>query len=327
MNFRLLINTAISVLILVFLFYQVPLSEITGLFVQSNELYFWGAVLFAALSIWVNALRWKILLKYLGYDYDFKFISNITFITFFFNVYLPGGIAGDVARVAMLPTIGDSDEERKVHLSKITASVVTDKIVGLLGIMLLAFFGICFSYNLLKNSQILTIFILISAGISSVTLLLYSRRIQVLTKAVFALPLKLLSPVKETVKEVIDSLLVFRDNYKVLNIVLPISLLGHIFVVIFFILLAESIGVSIDYLKMSVFIPIIEFVSSLPISLGGLGIREATTIFLFESENISTAKAMGVSLLSFAVILIVGAYGGVLYFLRKSNKKNVKKFT
>ncbi len=322
MNFRLLLNVTISVLILVFLFYQVPLSEITRLLADSNVFYFWGAVFFAALSIWVNAWRWKILLKYLGYEYDLKLISNITFITFFFNVYLPGGIAGDVARIAMLPPIGKSDDERKAHLTKITASVVTDKIIGLQGIMLLAIFGICFSYNLLKKSEILTVFILMTTAVSGITILLYSRRTQEALKKIFSTPLIFFKPAKNLIKEIINSLLIYRDNYKFLNVALPISLLGHIFVVVFFFLLAESINVSIDYFKMAVFIPIIEFVSSLPISLGGLGIREATTIFLFGSENIPTAKAMSVSLLSFSVILIVGAYGGYLYFLRKL-KKNI----
>lgn len=317
-------NAVISALILAFIFTRIPVKDIVSLIADSEPSWFGGAILVTIASIWINAWRWQILLKYLGYEYDLRLLSKISFITFFFNVYLPGGVAGEVARIALLPDSNHSPEEKSTHLTRVTASVITDKVVGLIGIMLLAMFGFIFSFELLLNSQILFIFLLISAGIITLTIILYSRRIQRFIKSVFASPLKLLEHFREPVRKVIDSLLVYRDQASVFNRVIPISILGHILVVFMFVFLAQSVGVSIEFFKMFVFIPIIEFVSNLPISLGGLGIREATTILLFGTAQIPADQAMGVSLLSFAAILLVGLPGGAFYFFRKSIRKIIQ---
>ncbi len=314
---RLLLNITISALILIFLFQEAHLKKIIDLFQQSKPFHFFMAVLVAGLSIQVNAWRWQILLKHLECNYKMSVISKISFITFFFNVYLPGGVAGEIARVAMLPQPSNSNQNRADHLTQITATVVTDKVVGFVGIMILAFVGFLFSYELLKQGEILLIFIGISIGIIGLSLTLFSRRTQTLIGKIFVLPFKFMNPIKSIVYNVTDSLFKYRDNPKVFQPVLLLSILGHILVVLYFILLAESIEVSIGYLKMGVYIPIIEFFSSLPISLGGLGIREATTVLLFAAEGVPAPEAISVSLLSFAVILIVGAVGGLLYFFNK----------
>lgn len=317
------LNVGISLLILAFIFSKVPFVQVLNVIKSSRLHLFFLSVIVGILSILVSAWRWRVLLGYLGYKYDLSLLSRLAFMTLFFNIYIPSGVVGDVARVAILPVDKNSKEERKVHLSKIAASVVTDRIVGMMGLMLLAFIGFVFCYRLLLNSKILFIFGLFTFGLIAVFLILFSRRTQVFLKKAFAFPLKILTPVKIALKNVMEALSIYRENYSVFNKVIPISILAQLCVVSYFFLLAQSISVDISFLKLLAFVPLIEFVASIPISLGGVGIRDTATILLFSTEGISATEAMSISLLSFVMILLLGAMGGI-FFLRWHLNKDRK---
>lgn len=323
-NPKLIINIGVSVLILIVIFTQIPLSQIVQLLQSCRLDLFALSVLVAGFSIILNAQRWKILLKPLGYAYDFFLINNLSFITFFFNTYLPGGVAGEVARTALLPERKSAHEDGTSHLMKVTASVITDKIVGLLGIMILAGIGFLLNIKLLADTEVKGIFLITCLAIVILFVVLYSRRTQKLIKRLLAVPLKALPSFKEPIKKVLESVGIYRDKYSEFFFSLVLSVLGHVTVVVYFYLQAESLGVEIGFLKLLAFVPIIEFVAMMPISLGGIGVREATTILLFSSDGVPAAQALSVSLLSFGATLLVGAVGGIIYFFWCKEKSKVK---
>lgn len=323
-HLRYALNTGISLLILIFLFTKVPLERIVAIVRHSKAHLFFLSVFVGALSIFIITLRWQVLLKYLGYKYDLNLLSKLVFMALFFNVYLPGGIAGDVIRVAILPEEKGSKEEKKIRLSRITASVVTDRIVGMIGLMFLAFIGFVFCSRLLLNSRMLPVFGLITCGIFVIFFILFSRRTQAFIKKIFAFPLRILSPVKDVLKNVMDALFIYRKNYSVFSKVIPLSIVAHMCVVGYFFLLAQSIGVNINFLKLLVFVPLIEVIASIPISVGGAGIRETATILLFSTEGIPAAEAMSVSLLSSVVVLLLGMVGGLLFLRRRIGHNKIR---
>ncbi|RMD62926.1 hypothetical protein D6833_06260, partial [Candidatus Parcubacteria bacterium] len=76
-----------------------------------------------------------------------------------------------------------------------------------------------------------------------------------------------------------------------------------------------ALGQDVPFLFFAVFIPIIMFVSMLPFSLGGLGVREAGFVYFFSSYGLIDADgAFALSLLVFVATLlstIPGAYSWV----------------
>lgn len=312
---RFLSAIVISVFILAVLFTRIPFGAIAGLISGARLDFFFLSLFMATSSVFINALRWRVLLDRLDYRYGAGFVLRWTFMTFFFNVYLPGGVAGDIMRSAFLPA-GKSKHDRQDHISRITASVVTDRIAGILGLMFLAAAGLIFYYRLLSNSRVLLpVFGIAAAGVFCVFLLLFSRRFQSLVKGVFASPLKALEPLKGPLSNVRESLFIYRKKYTVFYTVICLSVLSHLCVVLSFFLIARSLGVKIGFLKLLLFVPLIEFISAIPLSFGGAGIRETATIFLFSSEGVTAPEAMSVSLLSFFIILLLGASGGVLFLI------------
>ena len=316
------LHCALGLLILAFLFTRIPFKDIASTIEGAKVHLLLLSFLVGVISIFMNAWRWKILLNCLGYKYGSKVILKITFIGVFFNIYLPGGVIGDVTRVAILPEPFNYREDgRKNYLTKVAASVVADRFVGLVGLMLIAVTSLGFVYKSLLKTQVLLVFGVVVFIISIVFFTLFSRRTQRFVRKVFAVPLKLLSPIKAILKELSEALFVFRDDYLVFSKTITLSILGHICVVVYFFLLARAIDVDISFIGLLAFVPIIEFVSALPISVGGVGVREITTILLFSSVGVAAVAAMSISLLSFVIILLLGAIGGIFFIANKLSKK------
>lgn len=310
-----------GLLILIFLLTKVPFKDIAVTIGHARISFFVLSVLVGVFSVLVSAVRWQVLLKSLGYEYPAMLLVKITFMTLFFNVYLPGGVVGDLARVALLPEQSDRKRTKKDHLTKVTASVVTDRLAGLIGLMFIAVISMLIVCGPLVDAKISIIFLAVALIVSAVFFVFFSRRTQKLVRKVFALPLRLLSPVKTVLKEFSEALLMFRDDHSVFYKVISLSVLGHLCVVGYFLVLSRSIGLDIVALKLLAFVPVIEFVSAMPISIGGAGVREVATILLFGSVGIPAVESMSVSLLSFMVLLLLGAVGGVLFVSRRGAGK------
>jgi hypothetical protein len=63
------------------------------------------------------------------------------------------------------------------------------------------------------------------------------------------------------------------------------------------------------------FLPIIGAITLLPISIGGLGVRENLSVLFLAKIGISQNPAAAISLINFFFILIYGAIGGLIYVL------------
>jgi hypothetical protein len=82
-----------------------------------------------------------------------------------------------------------------------------------------------------------------------------------------------------------------------------------------FYLIAASMGLKLKLIYFFVYIPIIGAVSMLPISIGGLGLRDAITIYFFGKAGVAKDLAFAMSLVNFSFILITGIAGGLIYYV------------
>ena len=78
-------------------------------------------------------------------------------------------------------------------------------------------------------------------------------------------------------------------------------------------LIGEGLGLPVPPLYYGVLIPLVSLLTLLPISLNGMGLREAGTVLLLAPLHISEASAVTLSLLIFAVYTAASLMGGVVY--------------
>jgi len=114
---------------------------------------------------------------------------------------------------------------------------------------------------------------------------------------------------------------IFRYNKRMILNNLIISFIIQTLSPISFYFIAKSIGLDLNIVYFFVFLPVIGAITLLPISIGGLGLRDATTIFFFAKVGVSKDLSFAMSLLSFAFILIYGVLGGIIYVLTVRHRR------
>mgnify|MGYP001569599304 CR=1 FL=1 len=301
--FGLILKVSISAVLLIFLFRRIDFQKSLFYIRTVNVAYFIYALTLFLIILFLGLLRWNILLKTLKHDLSFGRI----FVSFcgglFFNTFLPSSIGGDIARAVDL-SLHTKDA------SSIMATVFLDRLFGFVGLVLVAFFGffLSYRYGITEDTKLLLIILMMTLLLCAIFLVLFSKRAFLLFHTV--IPFKFL---KDFLEKFHQSCYVFRFQKKALaqTFVLSVLIQGGFSFVMYFI--GMSLGISAHIVYYLVFIPIVSSISILPISIGGLGVRDNAAVVLFSRIGVAADRVVAMTLLSFAFLLFVGLIGGGIY--------------
>jgi uncharacterized membrane protein YbhN (UPF0104 family) len=82
----------------------------------------------------------------------------------------------------------------------------------------------------------------------------------------------------------------------------------------FFVMQGMNVS-NVGIMAFFIYVPIINVVSMVPVSLNALGVREYTYVLLFERAGMQGETAFAVSLVSFFLIFVLSLLGGVAFML------------
>jgi uncharacterized protein (TIRG00374 family) len=224
----------------------------------------------------------------------------------FFSLFLPSTIGGDLMR-----SIDLSKHTKKPK--EVIATVLLDRLSGFIGLVVLTLLSLIFGWGIIRDKNVLLSVTIISLVLAAILIVLFNR-------PVFNTINKLLhSPntgkIRGLIKSLHHEIHLFRDHKEVMvrNVILSV-LIQSISPVVFFII-AFSLGLKISIIYFFVFLPIIGAITLLPISIGGLGLRDAAIIFFFAKASVAKDMSFAISLLNFFFMLIYGLLGGLVYVL------------
>jgi hypothetical protein len=83
---------------------------------------------------------------------------------------------------------------------------------------------------------------------------------------------------------------------------------------------ARALGVEVTalgFVQFFVFVPLLGLLMTLPISINGLGVREGAGVLLFTQIGFTSAQALLMELVTYAIMVVVSLLGGV-YVMRRS---------
>ena len=80
---------------------------------------------------------------------------------------------------------------------------------------------------------------------------------------------------------------------------------------------ANALGLSVPLAALAVFVPLISLAGMLPVSVNGLGLREALYLLLFGRVGVPADAAVSMALLYFAVTMAASLPGGIVYALQR----------
>jgi uncharacterized membrane protein YbhN (UPF0104 family) len=118
------------------------------------------------------------------------------------------------------------------------------------------------------------------------------------------------------------ALVAYRSSPASIGKALGLSFVFHLLLIGLNYANARALGVALDILALSVFIPIISLLSMLPITMYGLGVREYAFVVLFSSVGLPREASLLLALLWFLVTLLASVPGAFLYVAYRSRPRH-----
>lgn len=275
---------------------------------------FWICLSFSlhTLGLLISAYRWQILIHAQGHHAPLGFLAKSYLVGNFFNLFLPTRFGGDVVRIL------DGSQHSKSVL-KSTAVVLVERLSG---IVVLLFFALGVSLFRLDIAQRLPV-IWISLGVGFFGLVAILCFFLPISKSLIdKIPQRgWLGKAKWKIIEFRETVVVYKDKKGALLKALFWAFLLQINVILHYYFVGKALHIDIPLIDYFIFIPIVLIILTIPITINGLGLREALYMKIFASYGILSSFAISFSLIADIVFaLIIGVLGGILYVFRKQKK-------
>lgn len=276
------------------------LDKITETFRQIDPRRLLWLPLFIAFIIVIRGYRWQYLMRMVDIDYSLKRSAEVWVIGFFAAAVTPGKV-GDALRALYVT----NDTGRNFGETFLT--VFIDRLLDLVVVLL---FGVVttliFSYYYIKVPSVGIIMAGVAAMFVALYLLLHRDLMKKFLKPVFnaLTPKKYKDLLKMNFNSFYDSLSVYARKWRgTLNaFLLTVGYWVVVFILAYYIAWVMDTKVSFWYLF--IIMPMVTLVELIPISVSGLGTREATVIFFFSLVGIASVQAVGFSI----AYLLAGTY-------------------
>ena len=249
----------------------------------------------------LSAYKWRVLAQALGFSQPLRTFLTYYFVGMYLNLFAPSTIAGDFGRGVFLAG-GREGAGRALQ------SVFADRLSGMLMLVWVSALGF-----LVLGPTVLPAFVCygtIAAACGTVA-------------AWWVLPRSvvwLFAP-QHTIRRWSDTLFgPYQKESRLLLHVCGLAFGFHIFQIGLLLILAHSLSLSVPFWYLVLCFPLVTLLSALPLSFGGLGVREGGFVFFLSFLGIAQDKALAFSLLWSALILGAGIVGGLVLFLSSETR-------
>jgi len=275
--------------------------------------YYWVAIgILAYVVVEVAAaFRWHVLLKVQGIRLSFPRLSGLFLIGMFYNQFLPGGTGGDIIKSYFL--LKETPDKKAGAL----LAVVFDRLIGLVALVSITGLLVVVRYQWLSQTpetRRLLWILLVLLG-SSIAGLLGTFVISGFNLVHF-LPEKF--PGREKLIEVSAAYQLYARHWRATLVAFVSSLVAHLATFTTFLCAAYALRAGVMLVDFFAVMPIERTISALPISFAGVGLREKVLqIMLHGLCGVPESVAVLIGSLSFLILLVCCAPGGIVYFFYK----------
>lgn len=285
------VKLLISAALLSLVFRYVNFKDASNLIFAYSPRVLVEVVILQFLALAVAALKWQVFLK----EHSFKKLFRFTLVGQFYSLILPGQLLGEMAKAYRFSK-GKEGKERLV------VSVAMDKITGIAGLLIVAVIGmVCTKTELLGNWKIVIIL-----ALASVIAVIFSFRFE----SVRSLTVKYL-PLQRTLAPFMNAYHEYAKNTELIVRTVLLGALFQLLAVLVTIILAQSLGISISPFDWFWIFGLVSVVVLVPITVGGLGVREGIFVGLLGFFAVAPTEAVALSLSVFALQILAGTIGGI----------------
>jgi len=300
-----LLKISITAGLLIFLFKKTDINKMISIVKDLDLFYFSIALVTFVFTYYLGILRWQVLLKAADVVVPFSRITISYLMGLAINLFSPSTVGGDLARGIDLSIYASKSKP------KILATVILDRIFGYIAIVLIASFSLIFGYKFINDKAVLISFGILVFVLLIILSILFSKNILNILLRVFGK----VEIIKNSLIRFHEAVSLFRLKSR-LNAVIYVLFLslviqfGAVFLIYF---LAQALKIDIAMIYFFVFVPIINAISMIPITIGGLGLRDSSAVYFFTRVGLSASAAFTLSLMTFLFFVISGIIGGIVY--------------
>lgn len=294
----------IGIAVFVYILSRIDFKSFLSLLSQANYSFF-GLLPFSIFLVFlIQTLKWRLLLKIQGLDYDFWYLFKVHIVSEYYGLLTPG-------RVGYFIKISYLDKP----FGEASASVIVDKILDFFCLMVFSIAGSFLLAGRFPNfiTQIsLLVFVFVV-----LVLFFYSKA---RAKFLFGFfkkitPAKFHNPLKTIFHNFYDNLPSRR------KLLVPLLLTFFVWFLIYSqtYLIAQAFNIKISFWYFIFCFPIATIIGLIPITISGLGTREAALILLFSQFNIPIESIVVLSISSLILVSYLPAVFGAFLSLKLKN--------
>lgn len=259
------------------------------------SLWLLALVLYVLIQV-VSSVRWQLMARPLGFGGHGGRYLGYYFIGMFFNLLLPTSVGGDVVRAWYLAGM-DGPAPATGRRLRAFLSVLADRASGLAVLVAVACVAaICCPIPLPRW----IVGVVAAAGAAVVLGVL---TLPVLTR------LPALSGPGARLEPLAECAAVYLRHGRLLVSATVLSVVVQVANVVLVWLVGEALGLRVPPLYYGVMVPLVSLLTMLPISLNGMGLREAGTVVLLAPLGVSETAAVTLSVLTFSVFTAASLLG------------------
>lgn len=259
-----------------------------------------------AATLLIAALRWRILLRALGFAAPLLRITTVTLAAQGLNIIIPGGVFGDLFKAL---AVADAEEQSG---SLALGSAAADRIVGLLALAATLVGTFAASVTAEKRAAVwIGIAIFAVLGVCITVLRLALKRFDSYLPHSPRLARRLISLAATT----LGTVTAYRRAPVPVFVAFVLSIFGHVLICGGVWLVAQSIA-PVPFAAIVLAVSLAFVATLIPVTVYGLGTRELVFVAVLTPVGFDTAQAVLLSLLWFgasvSVSLIFGALAAIL---------------
>jgi uncharacterized protein (TIRG00374 family) len=236
-------------------------------------------------------------------------VVRVFFVSTFVGTFLPASIGGDLVRAYQLSRYG-------VDAAGALASVLMDRLLGVVSIVLLAGVGLVLATDLVAAPGVTAAVVLAAAACVASLALVFNPALARLARWLISLVSWM--RLQAAAAALIDSIQRYARHRGKLFLVLAASAGVQMIRIAQAYALGRAIGIEAPALVYIAVIPLILLIMLLPITVNGLGTSQAAFVWFFGRAGVDDAEAFALSVLFVGLGIVGNLPGGLLYAFGRS---------
>lgn len=293
-----------------YLLTRINIGETVRIIIDSNKLFILLAAILVLVIPFLEALRWRFIMRQLDFDYSFRDVFSMLASSLYIGFVTPARL-GEFARVSFF---------RGRSLGASFFSVFMDRFSDLIFIAGVGYIGMFFFVSALGQQIFWVSVAIIGSFLFAAIAVLRRDFVRLFLSFVFhrIIPEKFKPELKTIFYDFYRSF--FRLlNFRSVLVILALTILSWLLYYAAVYLLALAIGINISFIHMATVVSVASFLSILPISISGIGTRDAAFVFFFGLLSLKSEFAIALSTLVLILMVLVAVCCFPFYLMKPVN--------